>query len=88
MPGLRALLGLLIAALALHAAVLGWLASQWRAPEVLRPMAAPLFTRQVVVAAPSPGTGQPPRCSACAATGCQNCTQTAPSPRRISKHCS
>jgi Protein of unknown function (DUF3108) len=51
-PGLRALLGLLIAALALHAAVLAWLAAQWREPDVLRPMATPLFTRQIVAAAP------------------------------------
>ena len=52
MPGLRALLGLLIAALVLHAAVLGWLASQWREPDVLRPMVAPLLTRQIAAVAP------------------------------------
>jgi Protein of unknown function (DUF3108) len=51
-PGLLALLGLLIAALALHAAVLGWLASQWREPDVLRPMVAPLLTRQIAAVVP------------------------------------
>ncbi len=52
MPGLRKLLVLTGAALALHALVLGWLQAQWREPEVLRPMVAPLFTRQIVVAQP------------------------------------
>lgn len=52
MPALRKLLGLTGAALALHALVLGWLQAQWREPAALRPMVAPLFTRQIAATAP------------------------------------
>ncbi len=52
MPGLRRLLVLTGAAMALHALVLGWLQAQWREPEALRPMVAPLFTRQIAAASP------------------------------------
>lgn len=60
MPGPRPLLALLFAALVLHAAMLTWLASQWRAPAVLKPMATPLFTRQLAAAAPPDGPAEPP----------------------------
>ena len=49
--------GKLIAALALavllaHMAALQWLGSQWREPEVLKPLATPMFTRQIEQQAP------------------------------------
>ena len=49
--------GKLIAALALavmlaHLAALQWLGSQWRVPEVLKPLATPMFTRQIAQQAP------------------------------------
>jgi hypothetical protein len=51
--------GKLIAALALavvlaHLAALQWLGSQWRQPEVLKPLATPMFTRQIAQQAPAP----------------------------------
>lgn len=53
MPSLRKLLGLTGAALALHVFVLGWLRAQWHDPAALRPMVAPLLTRQITATAPA-----------------------------------
>lgn len=49
-PGLIA--GLTAAVLLGHWAALRWIASQWTEPPVLKPLAAPMFTRQVAQAAP------------------------------------
>lgn len=49
-PGLIA--GVTAAVLLGHWAALQWLASQWTEPPVLKPLAAPMFTRQVAQAAP------------------------------------
>lgn len=48
----RLIAGLTAAVLLGHWAALQWLASQWAEPLVLRPLAAPMFTRQVARAAP------------------------------------
>jgi Protein of unknown function (DUF3108) len=61
----RVLLLLSVVVLLLHAFVLAWLESQWREPAALHPLTTPLFTRQIMVAAPpepaSPRKSAPPR---------------------------
>lgn len=48
---------LLVAVLLVHEAVIAWLAAQWREPAALRPLATPMFTRQIEPApAPAPAT--------------------------------
>jgi hypothetical protein len=60
-PGKAIALTLVLAVLG-HMLVLGWLATQWRVPAVLQPMAMPLLTRQLLpsasVTAPKPAGAQ------------------------------
>ncbi len=46
------LAGLAILVLVAHWLALAWLAAQWQQPSVLRPLATPMFTRQILPAAP------------------------------------
>lgn len=50
----RTVVALTLVVLLAHWAVLAWLASHWQQPSVLRPMAAPMLTRQIVPSAPVP----------------------------------
>ena len=48
----RRIAALALAVLLAHWAALAWLANHWQAPSVLRPMAAPMLTREIVPTTP------------------------------------
>ncbi|MGH8820466.1 MAG: DUF3108 domain-containing protein [Rhodoferax sp.] len=50
----RTVAALTLAVLLVHWAALTWLADHWQEPSVLRPMATPMLTRELVPAAPRP----------------------------------